>query len=468
MKEIEKWLLVFISAAILTSCASLRTYETPLDEVSRNLTFRTDKLPEDSLSLADFSWRDVFQDEILQEHIAQALDSNLDVRVALRNIEIADSYLKQARVNTLPTLTAGPDVTYQTSSLNTQFGRIIGERVHLIQYTLGLQSSWEADIWGKLKSQQKSAVANHLSSVAGHQAVISQLVANLASSYYQLLALDAQKKLMENYVEYRTDYIETSRALKEAGIVTEVAVKQAEAQLLNVQSQLVSVEYEVEVQENYMNYLMGQSPGTLQRTDLETTEISADMEAGYPIQLLENRPDVRMAEFEFMSAFEQSNSARAEFYPSFTISASTGLQSIDFEDIISPESFLASVVGGLAQPIFNKRQIRTNYEVRLSQEEIAYFNWRDAILNGVQEVSNALAAYESQSEIVNLKEEEYENYQIATEYSQELVNNGMGNYLEVIIANENALNARLNYIQARLGQLNSQVQLYRALGGGWR
>ena len=463
-----RYVILCIAGFILTSCASLRSYETPVGDISEDLTFRTDELPEDSLSMADFSWRDMFQDEQLQGYIEQALDSNMDVRIAMKNIDIAESYLAQAKVNTLPTLSVGPDVTYQTSSLNTQFGQIIGERQHLVQYTLGIQSSWEADIWGKLKSQQKSAVATHLSSIAGHHAVTSQLVANLASAYYQLLALDEQQELLEDYVAYRSDYIETSKALKEAGMVTEVAVKQAEAQLLNVQSQLVSVEYNMQVQENYIRYLMGESPGSIERTDLESTVISADMKAGYPIQLLENRPDVRMAEFDFMAAFEESNAARMQFYPSFTISASTGLQSIDFEDILSPESFLASVVGGLTQPIFNKRQIRTNYEVRLSQEEIAFLNWRDAILQGVQEVSNALANYENQSEIADLKLQEFETYEIATNYSQDLVNNGMGNYLEVILANENALNARLQYIQARLGQLNSQVTLYRALGGGWQ
>lgn len=461
-------LYIAVAAITFSSCASLRTYESPVEEVTENLTFRTDELPEDSLSIAEFSWQDIFEDAQLQSYISQALNNNIDVRIALENIEIANAYLAQARVNTLPSLNVSPEVSYSTSSLNTQFGQIIGERQHLVQYTLGLQSSWEADIWGKLKSQQRSAVATQLASIAGHQAVTSQLVSNLANAYYELLALDAQKQIFEDYVNYRTEYISTSEALKEAGTVTEVAVQQAEAQLLNVQSQLVNVDYQIEVQENYIQYLLGNSPGTLERSSLETTNITADMETGFAIQLLENRPDVRLAEFDFMTAFEQTNAAKAQFYPSLTISANTGLQSIDFEDLISPESFLASVVGGLAQPIFNKRQIRTNYEVSLSQEEIAYLNWRDALLTGVQEVSNALAAYDSQSQIVSLKEQEYERYATATEFSQELVNNGLGNYLEVIIANENALNARLSYIQAKLAQLNSQVQLYRALGGGWR
>ena len=461
-------LYIAVAAITFSSCASLRTYESPVEEVTENLTFRTDELPEDSLSIAEFSWQDIFEDAQLQSYISQALNNNIDVRIALENIEIANAYLAQARVNTLPSLNVSPEVSYSTSSLNTQFGQIIGERQHLVQYTLGLQSSWEADIWGKLKSQQRSAVATQLASIAGHQAVTSQLVSNLANAYYELLALDAQKQIFEDYVTYRTEYISTSEALKEAGTVTEVAVQQAEAQLLNVQSQLVNVDYQIEVQENYIQYLLGNSPGTLERSSLETTNITADMETGFAIQLLENRPDVRLAEFDFMTAFEQTNAAKAQFYPSLTISANTGLQSIDFEDLISPESFLASVVGGLAQPIFNKRQIRTNYEVSLSQEEIAYLNWRDALLTGVQEVSNALAAYDSQSQIVSLKEQEYERYATATEFSQELVNNGLGNYLEVIIANENALNAKLSYIQAKLAQLNSQVQLYRALGGGWR
>ncbi len=463
-----KIIILLMVVFVLSGCKTLRPYQSPAQKEVLNLSFRRDELPQDSLSMADFRWREVFPDSLLQIYIQQVLDSNLDIRVALVNIEIAQAYFNQAQANNQPIVTFNPDVTYSTNSLNTQFGQIIGHRQHLTQYTTRFQASWEADVWGKFKTQRQAVAANQLTTISGHQAISAQLVAEVAIGYYQLLALDEQKKIMQEYVKSRSNYIEVTKALKAAGTLTEVAVKQSEAQLLNIQSQLVKVAYDIEVQENYIRFLMGLSPGSLRRSVLDSTKISEKIQYGVPMQLLENRPDVRMAEFAFMTAFHQSNAARLEFYPSFTISANTGLQSIDIEKLFSPTSLLATVVGGLAQPILNRRQIKTNYNVKLLQENISYLNWKKTVLQGTREVANILKFYESQTKIAELKQAEYEKYLQAIDFSQSLVQNGMGNYLEVILANEAALNTRLQYIQARLNRLNAQVQLYRALGGGWK
>lgn len=461
-------ILILVGVVLFSSCATIKKYENPAPKWLQGVVYRTNELPKDSLRLTNFSWKAVFADLYLKKYIQTALDSNLDIRIAMENIEIADAYLKRARVNNTPALTISPDVGYSTSSLNTQFGRIIGTRQHLVQYTADAQASWEIDVWGKLKSQQRAAIADYRGSVASHQAVTSRLVAEVANSYYNLLALDAQKKVLLAYVVSRTKYIESTKSLKRSGQLSEVAVKQAEAQLYNVESRLIALDYNIAVLENYIHLLMAQSPGTLQRNSLETVTRLANLQSGYPVQLLENRPDVRVATSNYNSAFEMSNAAKMEFNPAFTITANAGLQSLELKDLISPASLFANVVGGMTKPIFGRRMIKTNYEVSKSQQNIAYANLQKTLLLAVQEVSNALAAIKAQSEVARLKKKEYESYALATEFSQDLVNNGLGNYLDIIVANERALTAELEYIQARTSQLTSQIQLYKSLGGGWR
>ncbi len=452
----------------LQSCLSLKQYNRPEEKVLNDLHFRTDNFTTDSLNLAEFSWREIFLDTILQRYIQTALDSNIDIRQAYQTIEISDAYLRQAKVNVWPTLSTSPGVTYQTQSQNTQFGQIIGERVHNVQYNIPLQASWEIDVWGKLKAMRQVALDQYLQTVTAHQAITSSLVANVALSYYQLLMLDKQREILQETIEFRRKYVESSRSLKDAGSLTAVAVKQAEAQLLNAESLLVSLDYQIELQENYLGLLMAQSPQSLKRSDLDATELTSHYETGFPVQLLQNRPDVRAAEYALKEAFDQTNVASTLFYPSLTITANTGLQSIDFTKLFNPASFFATLVGGLTQPILQGKQIRTNKEVALTRQEIAYLEYRKKVLQAIHEVSAALLAYDTQTKIVSLKNQEFEAYSQATVYSTELVNNGLGNYLEIILANERALNAKLDYLRAQFSQIQAQIQLYNALGGGWR
>jgi multidrug efflux system outer membrane protein len=459
--------LLFALALALFSCASPKTYQRP-DSVYDGLRYRLDAMPQDSQSVATYDWDKVFSDNYLQQYIQAALDSNLDARIAIKNIEIASNYLYQAKAINQPTLSAGPSITYQTNSLNTQIGKILGERQHLVQFNLDVRASWELDAWGKLKSQQKAVAAEYMQSVAAHQALQSQLVAEVATAYYQLLALDAQRAVLDSFAGYRQKFIETSRALKDAGLVTEVAVKQAEAQLLNVQGQIVAIGYQTSVRENYLNMLMGASPGAVERSKLADIPPGFETAVGYPVQLLSTRPDVRAAEFNLVRTFELTNAARAAFYPTISLGANTGLQSVDLDKLFSLNSIFASVVGSLAQPLLDKRNIKTQHLVRENQQQIAYLGFRDVLLGATHEVSNALAALDAQTKIVALKQAEKKTYALATQYSEDLVANGLGNYLEIILANERTLSAELDYIQATLGQLQAQVQLYRALGGGWQ
>lgn len=464
---IHKIILIFFVSFLVVSCHTRQNYQRANDVVDEKL-FRTDALPKDSLSMANLSWKEIFTDAVLQKHIAKALENNLDIRIALQNIASAEAYLKQSKAAYQPTISVGPDYSFNTSSLNTQFGQIVGERRYINQFDITANLGWELDIWGKLKGQEKAQYAAYLSSVAAHQNVKSNLVASIATAYYQLLTFDEQKKIFSNTIEIRKKNLETTKALKDAGIVSEVAVQQSEALVYNAEASLVTLEVQIQMLENTISLLMGEPSHEIERTSLSTQNFALNTDLGYPSALLANRPDVKQAEFNLINAFELTNAAKAQFYPSLRITGSTGVQSVDIDKLFSGNSVFANVLVGLAQPILNKRQIRTNYEVSLANQEKAYLNFRKTILNAGNEVSDALKMYNAQDQFIAFKKKELSAYDKSVEFSQELVNYGMANYLEVLNANVNKLNAEINIANAQYTKLQAGVELYRALGGGWR
>lgn len=464
---IHKIILVFFVSFLVVSCHTRQNYQRANDVVDEKL-FRTDALPKDSLSMANLSWKEIFTDAVLQKHIAKALENNLDIRIALQNIASAEAYLKQSKAAYQPTISVGPDYSFNTSSLNTQFGQIVGERRYINQFDITANLGWELDLWGKLKGQEKAQYAAYLSSVAAHQNVKNNLVASIATAYYQLLAFDEQKKIFSNTIEIRKKNLETTKALKEAGIVSEVAVQQSEALVYNAEASLVTLDVQIQMLENTISLLMGEPSHEIERTSLSTQNFALNTDVGYPSALLANRPDVKQAEFNLINAFELTNAAKAQFYPSLRITGSTGVQSVDIDKLFSANSVFANVLVGLAQPILNKRQIRTNYEVSLANQERAYLNFRKTILNAGNEVSDALKMYNAQDQFIAFKKKELSAYDKSVEFSQELVNYGMANYLEVLNANVNKLNAEINIANAQYTKLQAGVELYRALGGGWR
>ncbi|MFP7654614.1 TolC family protein [Chryseobacterium proteolyticum] len=457
---------VFILGAI-SSCMARKEYERPKNVVDEKL-FRTDMLPKDSASIADISWKEIFTDPILQGHISKALENNLDIRIALQSIASAEAYLKQSKAAYQPTVSIGPNYTFQTQSINTQFGQIIGERRYVNQFDITATIGWEADIWGKLKAQEKAQLATYLGTVAAHKAVKSSLVASVASAYYQLLTFDSQKRIIQETIDVREKNLETTKALKESGTVTEVAVQQSEALVFNAKSLLIDIDTQIQSLENTMSLLMGEPSHAIERSTLEGQNLPKDIKLGYPAQLLANRPDVMRAEYNLMNAFELTNSAKAQFYPTLKLTGTGGVQSVDIDHLFSVNSLFANVVTGLAQPILNRRQIKTNYDVSLANQETAYLNFRKTVLTAGKEVSDAIRVFGVQDSFIELKRKELDAYKKSVDFSQELVNYGMANYLEVLNASVNSLNAELNISNAEYNKMKAAVDLYQALGGGWK
>lgn len=456
-----------LTAVVITSCHVRKEYERPAAVVDEKL-YRTDMLPQDSTSIANVSWKEIFTDPVLQKHISKTLENNLDIRIALQNITSAEAYLRQSKAAYQPTLSVGPGYTFQTQSTNTQTGQLFGSRRYINQLDITASLAWEVDLWGKLKAQEKAQLANYLGSVAAHQSVKSELVASVASNYYQLLTLDDQKKIINETIAIREKNLETTKALKTAGILTEVAVQQSAALVYNAQSLLIDIDTQIQLLENTMSLLMGEPSQAIERSTLVAQKLPESIALGYPAALLANRPDVMQAEFNLMNAFELTTSAKAQFYPTLRLTGSGGLQSLDIDHLFSVNSLFASIVGGLVQPILNKRQIRTNYEVSLANQETAYLNFRKTVLTAGKEVSDAIRVFSVQDSFIELKTKELNAYKNSVEYSQELVNYGMANYLEVLNANVNSLNAELNISNAQYSKMKAAVDLYQALGGGWK
>ena len=465
MKLLYNFKFILVGAGLLSlqSCFVAKDYDQP--EVVKEENYRTDNIEQDSLNMANVSWKEMFTDPTLQDYINQGLENNIDIRIALQQIMAAEAYVKQGKAGYLPTLNGNATYTHQELSQNSQFGSLFSA---LDQYQLSAELSWEADIWGKIRSQKRAFDASYLQSIAAHQAVKTRLIANIASTYYQLLSLDEQIRITERTIETRANSLETTEALKEAGTLTEVGVQQTEAQLYTAKAILIDLKNEERLLENTLSILLGQAPMQIERSDLNEQEITTQLNIGVPIQLLRNRPDVISAEYALVNAFELTNVAKSNFYPSLTLSATGGLQALDIGDLFDPNSLFATIIGGLAQPILNGRRIKTQYEVSQAQQEQARLEFRRAILTASKEVSDALYSYEAASEKIEVKQKEYNAYNLATNYSEELLDNGLANYLEVLTARENALNSSLSLSNAKYNQLKAVVDLYEALGGGWK
>ena len=457
--------LLGVTAILMQSCFVAKDYKRP--ELKTENLYRNEVVSTDTISLANVAWNNVFTDPILQGYIKKGLVNNLDIKIAMQNIAAAEATMKQGKAGYFPTLSAGADWTHQELSKNSQFGALLQDR-STDQYQFTGSLSWEADIWGKIRSNKRAVNAAYLQTTAANQAVKTQLIANIAATYYQLLSVDAQIKLAEKTLVNRNQSVETIVALKKAGNVTEVGVKQTEAQKYATEIIIADLKNSIIILENTMSILMGEGSAKIERSTFESQSIQPTITLGVPATLLRNRPDVIAAEYNLISNFEQTNVAKSNFYPTLKLTATGGLQSIDLKEWFSANSIFANIVTGLTQPIFNQRQIKTRFEIAKANQEKAYLQFEQSLLTAGKEVSDALAQYNNETYKLTVREKQVDALNKATDYSDELLTYGLANYLEVLTVKDNALNAELSLIDNKFQQYKAIIQLYRALGGGWQ
>nr|WP_319398854.1 efflux transporter outer membrane subunit [uncultured Carboxylicivirga sp.] len=455
--------LVWVSLAH-TGCKSGKN----LGELNTDTSglYRTDEASEDTSSIASLNWSEYFTDDQLKSLIQEGLNNNLDLKVAAERINQAQSNLKMAKAALYPTLGVAGQVDHARISSGDRGRDVLGYEGRN-NITLGLTTSWEIDIWGKLNSRKKAQLASYLNSQEYARLVQTNLVAGIASYYYSLIALDEQLKITKETIELLIQNTEAMEAMKEAGMQNGAAVEQNKALLYSTQLSVPELERQIREIENSLCVLLGRRPGDIQRSTLDNQEVPGELEYGVPSQLLSKRPDVKQAELSFRMAYELTNAAQASLYPSFTISSgSIGYSATTFSNFFSPENIAANIIGGITQPIFNKRQLRSNLEIAKSQQREAALNFESVLLGAGQEVSDVLFGFKASLAKNELRSKQIASLTTAVDFTNELLMAGEANYLEVLTAQRSLLTAQLNRVSDKLEQLNYCVSLYKALGGG--
>lgn len=452
--------LILFAGVMITSCKVTQSYQQPV--VNTDSLFRGVNTT-DTNTIATLHWREIFTDTSLQRLIAEGIAHNPNLQIAYKRIEQSQAYFLQSSAALLPALNANAGVTAS------KFSKTQGQGLdNTVQYQLGLSSSWEADIWGKLGSSKRADFANLLQTESAAKAIQTNLVASVANYYYLLLALDQQLAITRQTVNNWDTTVQTMKALKEAARVTEAAVVQSEAQRYAAEVTIPDLKQHIKETENALSILIGSPPSGISRQAIEDEHQITVLQTGVPAQLLANRPDVQQAEQNFRYYFELTNVARTYFYPSLNITGSAGLNAFSPADLFRPGALAASIGAGLMQPVFNRRSNRTRLEVSKSQQEEALINFQNTLLIAGQEVSDAMSMYQTAMEKMSIRANQLNALQKSVEYTSELLRNGFANYIEVITARQSLLQVELGTVNDRLQQLQAVVNLYRALGGGWK
>lgn len=445
---------ITLLALLMGSCGIYNKYERP--EVPLEGLFRDTVAPTDTASLGNLPWRELFADPSLQALIEEGLASNADLAIARLRVVAAEATLLSARLSYLPSLSLAPQ-----GSLSSFDGQKAAKT-----YQLSASASWEVDIFGRLTNANRRAKALLEQSTAYRQAVQTQLVANIANSYYTLLMLDQQLSVSQQTCQTWRENLKAMQALKAAGQYNEAAVAQAEAGSLAAESSVVTLKQQINETENSLSTLLGAVPRSVVRGSLEGQTFPESLSAGVPLQLLGNRPDVRQAEASLAAAFYSTNQARSAFYPSITLGGTAGWTNSGGAAIANPGALLLSAVASLTQPLFNKGQNVANLQIAKAQQAEATFAFRQALLDAGAEVNNALTQFQSSRQRSTLAVQQVAALERAVRSTRLLMQHGTTTYLEVLTAQQTLLQAQLTQVSDRFDEIQSLINLYRALGGG--
>lgn len=431
------------------------------------------------IPVTDINWREYFADPQLLVLLDTAVGNNLDLQIALQRIETSRSSVKLANAAMLPKVDLLLGGGVRKFGLYTMDGAgnattdiTPGNTVpeHLPDMFVGLQSSWEIDVWGKLADQRKSAASSYLSSIEAANFVISNLVADVAVYYNELLALDHELDIIRQTIRKEQEALDVIKLQKEAGRANELAVQQFNAELLSTQISEKSVLQQITETENKINYLLGRYPQPIARSkQVFFTETAHELASDVPSKLLENRPDIRAAEFQIEASKFDLQAAKAAFYPNVNISATFGFQAFNPEFLFTtPASIAYSVFGQLIAPVINMKALEAQFNTAKANQLSAMYNYQKTILNAYVEVANQLANIKNLKQINALKKQQSEALQQSVDVSNELYKSARATYLEVLIAQQSALQTKLEFINVTKQQRIARISLYKALGGGWK
>ena len=465
----HSYLTVAVSIVLL-SCTVGKEYQRP--ELVMPAQFQATSFA-DTSSIADIAWSEFFADTTLKGLISKGIQYNHDLLIAIKRLDIAQAQVKQAKVLFLPDINLGVTGQYSRPSDNSLNGlstQSFLQKSHVENYNASVSLSWEADIWGKIKGRKEIALTQYLQTSEAMKAVQTQLVSDIAQGFFNLLMLDRQLEIARKNLALNDSFLTATKLLKDAGNVTLLAVQQAESQRQATALLIPSLEQDIALQENALQLLTGQLPGALARsTSLTALNIRTGYETGLPVSMVSRRPDVRENELALVIANKRVGVAQADMYPALNITAGGGLESFRASNWFNiPGSLFGLAAGSIVQPIFRKRALKTQFEIAKIEREQAVIRFRQSVLQASTEVANALVQTDKLQQQQAIAVAQTDTLKKAVENAQWLFKSDLANYLEVITAQGNALQAELNLAMIQRSRLGAMVELYRALGGGWK
>jgi len=469
MNIINKYILI-LAVLALSACTVSKDISMPQAQLPA--TFRN-AVSADTSSIADIPWKIFFTDPALQKLIDSAIIKNNDMLLALKNIDAARLLVKQVKWNNVPEVGLNISASSSRPSDNSLDGLSLSEYnlgSHIEDYSADVSISWEADIWGKIHNQSKSALAAYLQTAEAKKLVQTNIVAGVSQGYYNLLMLDAQLLTAQNNVKLNDSTLRIIKLQFDAGQVTLLAVQQTQAQLLDAAGLIPQFEQNIALQENALHLLAGELPDRVIRDQtLNDVTVSDSLPAGIPAGLVNRRPDVKSSELALTIANASVGIDQAEMYPALRITADGGLNSFQASNWFNiPASLFGIVSGSVLQPLINHKVLKTNLEVAKIDREKTVIQFRQTVLNAVGEVSDALVKIDKLKAEQDLAANRVNTLQQATTNANQLFKNGLANYLEVITAQGNVLQSELELSAIKTARLNAVSDLYRSLGGGWK
>jgi len=447
------------ATAVLSSCNIYKTYERPKVDVSkmyRDTVSVKDTLASDTTNMGNLPWKEIFRDQKLQTLIEKGLASNINLQTAMLKVEEVKATLTAARLAFLPSLSLSPQGTVSS----------FDGKAATKTYQLPVTASWELDIFGNILNAKREAKASLLQNEAYRQAVQTQVIANIANSYYTLLMLDEQLRITENTANIWGENVNSMKIMKKAGLTNEAAVSQSEASYYTTKASIPDLKQQIRETENALSLLLGQAPQHIERGTLAEQQMPEHISAGIPVQLLSNRPDVKQAEMVLAGSYYYTNQARSAFYPKITINGTAGWINSAGSTIINPGKFIATAVGSLTQPIFDRGANVAKLKIAKTQQQEALLAFQNSILNAGSEVSNALYQFQSSNEKCIQRKQQIQSLESSVDKTMQLMKYQSSTYLEVLTARQSLLSAQLSDVKDSFERIQAVINLYQALGGG--
>ena len=470
-----KYLIPILVGFIVVSCKA-PAIATLADKKPVPESFDNSK---DTINTSNVKWKTFFKDEKLVNLINVALAKNQELQITLQEIEIAKNDVKMRKGKLLPTIGISANVGQEKVGRYTSQGA--GDATTEItpgqefpdplgDFKVAAYAHWEVDIWKKLRNSKKAAINRYLATIEGKNFVITNLISEVASSYYELLALDNQLEIIKQNIELQSNALEIVKIQKQSAKATELGVQKFQAEVYYSKSKEFEVLQTIKETENRINFLLGRFPQQIIRSRTNFLDLLTNViNSGIPSQLLENRPDIKQAELELVAAKLDLKVARAEFYPSLDISAAVGLNAFKPSYLTTfPESLLYNLVGDIAGPLINRNAIKAEFLSANSRQIQVLYNYERTLLNAYLEVSNQVSRIGNLDKNYNLKLQRVEALQKSIDISNDLFKSARVDYFEVLMTQRDVLEARLELVETKKNQLNAMVSVYRSLGGGWK